>query len=1169
MSTANIQAFSGDVSVGGGLNISGSVTSTAGIDKVTLAEDATDASRRILFTTGSTGAQPLKTDAGIVYNPSTNTLTAGVFSGSGASITTLNGSNISSGTVAAARVATLNQNTTGSAATLTTARTIGGVSFNGSAAINLPGVNIAGNQNTSGSASSAGNADTVDGQHAHEMSWGHDTAHATYSDFNTFLNTDKFGAHFAAGTTNGPGQSGATQYYHQRMSLGSQYNNYSLQLAIGRGRTDNYLWYRNEEADTPTTWYKMRAGYADSAGSATSATTAGNADTVDNLHASSFLRSDADDTVGAGVTYTWSATDIQGLVFKNASYNAFLYVGGWSTTNSNDISRIRTSGGNLHMDSAANGSIYLNWYTAGSVQIGSDTTVTGALTATGIITCSANKMVIAGGSPTLYLRDSNARTGMIHQNDGIMYFLSGVAGSDSWSQVNGVWPLSLNCTNNAATFGGTVTAPTFSGALSGNATTATTAGSITSQANSATITASASAGNNTIVQRHASGYIYANYFNTTPNDVTSGVTKVCIESGNDGFIRHGTAAAIKTFIGAPTTFFNAADNNVAIGNFAGSSSQGSTAVAIGYEAGKTSQGTYAVAVGREAGETSQSSYGIAIGRLAGSSSQFGNAIAIGRQAGQTSQEEEAVAIGYQAGLTNQRGRTVAIGYQTGYLRQSDQSVALGTSSGRTDQGYRGISLGYRSAYSAQGSYGIAIGYQAGYSSQPANTFYVATNSVRSQGGSYNMRYNTTTGEVSYTSSDDRVKDGETLITDAVKTLSKLRPQNYFKRTKLDPNAPEQNWYHESGLMAQEVYYSVPEMRHLVLIPPEAGDIDKYTPPPSDDPSQDPDYSVWGDGIASVDYMQMVPYLVKGVQEIVTELPRSKTTVSNTWGQNITGLVVSANTNKHKTNTVPIVNISTVSMDKSWYGVVSSDKTDSIEYDTLVDTKGDSRIWVTDTNGTLESGDLLTTSNVAPGYTQKQEGGALMNYTVAKVTQDCDFTEPLQVSIKIPKRELSNVMYYIHDESYEISLDDYEKRPSFKTSVEEIPIYFKEVVDGGETIYYQGDMEISSLKYDSLPDDAIKSVKHLHEISVEEYNTLDAVEKATYSLGTSKTYKAIQFSKSKKQIPQHDEVRILEELVDVLDENGQTVWEETGETKPVYTLVDHGTYKAALVSCKLI
>jgi len=73
----------------------------------------------------------------------------------GSALTDLNGSNIASGTIAAARVATLNQNTTGSAATLTTARTIGGVSFDGSANINLPGVNTSGNQDTSGNAATA------------------------------------------------------------------------------------------------------------------------------------------------------------------------------------------------------------------------------------------------------------------------------------------------------------------------------------------------------------------------------------------------------------------------------------------------------------------------------------------------------------------------------------------------------------------------------------------------------------------------------------------------------------------------------------------------------------------------------------------------------------------------------------------------------------------------------------------------------------------------------------------------------------------------------------------------------------------------------------------------------------------------------------------------------
>jgi len=66
--------------------------------------------------------------------------TATSFSGSGASLSSLNGSNISSGTVAAARVATLNQDTSGNAATATaleTARTIAGVSFDGTANISL------------------------------------------------------------------------------------------------------------------------------------------------------------------------------------------------------------------------------------------------------------------------------------------------------------------------------------------------------------------------------------------------------------------------------------------------------------------------------------------------------------------------------------------------------------------------------------------------------------------------------------------------------------------------------------------------------------------------------------------------------------------------------------------------------------------------------------------------------------------------------------------------------------------------------------------------------------------------------------------------------------------------------------------------------------------------
>jgi hypothetical protein len=74
-------------------------------------------------------------------------------------------------------------------------------------------------------------------------------------------------------------------------------------------------------------------------------------------------------------------------------------------------------------------------------------------------------------------------------------------------------------------------------------------------------TVSASASNNTVVQRTGSGYIFANFFNTTPNDVSSGVTKICCETGNDGYIRHATAAAVRSFLNVADGANNITNNN--------------------------------------------------------------------------------------------------------------------------------------------------------------------------------------------------------------------------------------------------------------------------------------------------------------------------------------------------------------------------------------------------------------------------------------------------------------------------------------------------------------------------------------------------------------------------------------------------------------------------------
>tara|TARA_B100000686_G_scaffold320349_1_gene371912 strand:- start:658 stop:1296 length:639 start_codon:yes stop_codon:yes gene_type:complete len=69
-------------------------------------------------------------------------------------------------------VPTWNQNTTGNAATATaleTARTLGGVSFDGTSNIDLPGVNTTGNQDTTGNAATsttASNANNFNGQNS-------------------------------------------------------------------------------------------------------------------------------------------------------------------------------------------------------------------------------------------------------------------------------------------------------------------------------------------------------------------------------------------------------------------------------------------------------------------------------------------------------------------------------------------------------------------------------------------------------------------------------------------------------------------------------------------------------------------------------------------------------------------------------------------------------------------------------------------------------------------------------------------------------------------------------------------------------------------------------------------------------------------------------------------
>ena len=119
------------------------------------------------------------------------------------------------------------------------------------------------------------------------------------------------------------------------------------------------------------------------------------------------------------------------------------------------------------------------------------------------------------------------------------------------------------------------------------------------------------------------------------------------------------------------------------------------------------------------------------------------------------------------------------------------------------------------------------------------------------------------------SSDDRRKIEEQLITNATETIKKLSPQIYTKLSDLEQNGgvPIKT---ESGLIAQEVYYNSPELCHLVRIEDSNGK--RLMPREHDlsgnDIQNDPDYTAlgWGDKSATLDYIGLLPYLIKSNQE---------------------------------------------------------------------------------------------------------------------------------------------------------------------------------------------------------------------------------------------------------------------------------------------------------------
>lgn len=69
---------------------------------------------------------------------------------------------------------------------------------------------------------------------------------------------------------------------------------------------------------------------------------------------------------------------------------------------------------------------------------------------------NAGNLVIRNDAPTIYMRDTNHSSAMLHTNSNIFYVLRGGTDTEGWSQVNGQWPLEIHLNDNNAYFGGNV-----------------------------------------------------------------------------------------------------------------------------------------------------------------------------------------------------------------------------------------------------------------------------------------------------------------------------------------------------------------------------------------------------------------------------------------------------------------------------------------------------------------------------------------------------------------------------------------------------------------------------------------------------------------------------------------------------------------------------------------
>jgi hypothetical protein len=351
----------------------------------------------------------------------------------------------------------------------------------------------------------------------------------------------------------------------------------------------------------------------------------------------------------------------------------------------------------------------------------------------------------------------------------------------------------------------------------------------------------------------------------------------------------------------------------------------------------------------------------------------------------------------------------------------------------------------------------------------------------------------------------------------------------------------------------------------------------------------------------------------------------------TRAEELEGLIVSADNNKYikmsggieagsnaiTTNeSLPVVSLSTVVNDKKCFGVISASEdpeTRQEQYGNFVSVNkkevGDTRVyinsvgegamWVTDINGPLESGDYITTSNVA-GYGQKQDSEFLANYTVAKITMDCDFDpqdQPIQriKQSNVVETHYMGVVSVTRGVPHEfvtttVTADDEWSNVSISPSdvtYEEWSNLEANVQNTYTLTYTQTSNVVYDVKYTKTTTANVTQSDPWDNVyvdppnvSYEEWSNLDASVQNTYTLtytmttkveATEAIYSNLSTEDKEFFVPTYYQMveqrvdaeypgavkheTITDRLVNVLDEHGQLQWEDdpSGATEKAYKI----------------